>query len=53
MSSSVTRIPHGTEELRQDIHAVLARYPELTVSEVVGALEIIKMDVVAWLKEAE
>ena len=50
MNNDPVPFPHGTEELRNEIHEVLKRYPELTISETVGALEIIKSDILDLLK---
>lgn len=51
--STFTHIPHGTEELRQDIHDTLARYPKLTVSEVMGVLELVKVDMIDAFKRSK
>ena len=50
--SAVIPLPHGTEELRQDLHAVIARYPKLTVAETLGTLELVKLDLIERLRRS-
>lgn len=50
MTDPIITLPHGTEELRQDLHAAIIRYPELTVVETLGTLELVKADMIERLR---
>lgn len=52
-SEPVSNLPHGTEELRDDIHRVIGNYPKLTFVECVGILHLVVMDLAEALKDCE
>lgn len=44
--------PSPTEELRDDIRRIVSNYPSLTIAQVVGVLEIAKLDVIEAMRQA-
>ena len=40
----------NTEELRDDLHRVVTNYPNLTVVQIVGILELVKADLFESLR---
>jgi len=48
----VEHLPEDPEAMRDQIHAVLARFPKATFVETIGTLELVKMDMAEMLKNS-
>ena len=41
-----------TEDLREDIHCLIKAYPNMTVAELIGTLELVKQDTIERLRNS-
>ena len=51
--TDVEEIPHGTEQLRDDMNAVIGRYSDLTVCETLGVLFLLQLEIIERLKNCD